>query len=120
MLLRGFAVVSDEDFGKTVLAIQGFRGISDAFMSEEGRIHAGNLKYVLYTNAVYKTGGTLYLGGFHSENYYTPDVPSYICFCCFKPSVLGGETGLINMEKMYQHLDEELKKKLENNDFFCV
>lgn len=118
VLLRGFNVKSDEDFESAVLSIKEFRGISEAFMSEHGRTHVGNLKYVLHTNAIYKTGGTLYLGGFHSENYYTPDVPSYIFFCCHKPSVLGGETGLINMEKVYQHLDKDLKDKLEKNTFF--
>lgn len=120
ILLRGFTIQSDEDFEKTILSIQGFRGISEAFMSEQGRIHVGNLKFVLHTNAVYKTGGTLYLGGFHSENYYTPDVPTYICFCCFKPSTLGGETGLVNMEKVYQQLDGSLKDRLEKNTFFVT
>ena len=85
VLLRGFDIASDEDFENTILSIREFRGINEAFMSEEGRIHVGNLKFVLHTNAVYKTGGTPYLGGFHSENYYTPDVPGYVCFCCFKP-----------------------------------
>jgi len=118
ILLRGFDVSSDEDFEKTILSVQGFQGISEAFMSEQGRIHVGNLKYVLHTNAVYKTGGTLYLGGFHSENYYTPDVPTYICFCCLKPSVRGGETGLVNMEKVFPLLDDDLKKRLEKNTFF--
>lgn len=118
VLLRGFDVNSDSDFENTVLKIQGFKGISEAFMSEEGRIHAGDLKYVLYTNAVYKTGGTLYLGGFHSENYYSADVPGFICFCCLQPSLLGGETGLINMEKIYAQLSDELKMKLEANSFF--
>ena len=118
VLLRGFAIQSDNDFEKTVLSIKGFQGISDVFMSEEGRIHPDGLKYVLHTNAVYKTGGTLYLGGFHSENYYSPDVPGYICFCCLKPSERGGETGLVNMEKVYQHLNDSLKKKLEKNSFF--
>lgn len=120
VLLRGFDIRSDEDFEKTVLSIQGFKGISEAFMSEEGRVHVGKLKYVLHTNAVYKTGGTLYLGGFHSENYYTPDVPAYICFCCFKPSLSGGETGIINMEKVYSHLDDDLKNKLEKQPFFVT
>ena len=55
LLLRGFAIASDEDFEKTILSIQGVRGISDAFMSEEGRIHPDKLKFVLHTNAVYKT-----------------------------------------------------------------
>ncbi len=117
VLLRGFEVASDADFERTVLSIQGLKGISEAFMSEEGRIHAGHLHYVLHTNAVYKTGGTLYLGGFHSENYYSADVPGVICFYCAKPSQLGGETGLINMEKVYQQLDNDLKIQLEKNTF---
>lgn len=117
VLLRGFSISSEEEFEKTVLSIRGMRGISDAFMSEQGRIPVGNLKYVLHTNAVYKTGGTLYLGGFHSENYYSPDVPAYISFCCLKPSALGGETGLINMEKIYPFLNNELKERLEQRPF---
>ena len=118
VLLRGFDVASDEDFEKTVVGIPGFRGISEAFMSEEGRIPVGNLHYVLHTNAVYKTGGTVYLGGFHSENYYSPDVPEYICLFCRQPSNTGGETGLINMEKVYRFLDDSLKNKLEERNFF--
>lgn len=118
VLLRGFDLKTDEDFEKSVLSIQGFRGISEAFMSEQGRIHVDNLKYVLHTNSVYKTGGTLYLGGFHTENYYTPDVPTYICFYCRKPSDVGGETGLINMEKVYAELPADIKEKLESNTFF--
>ena len=120
VLLRGFDVTSDEDFENTVLCIKGLRGIRETFMSEEGRIHAGHSKYVLYTNAVYKTGGTLYLGGFHNENYYVPDVPAYISFCCLKPSLQGGETGLINMANVYQFLDNSLKEKLEKNSFFVT
>lgn len=118
VLLRGFAIASDQDFENTVLSLQGFQGISEAFMSEEGRIHPNNLHYVLYTNAVYKTGGTLYLGGFHSENYYSPDMPGYICFGCLQPSILGGETGLVNAEKIYQELSADLKNKLEQRSFF--
>ncbi len=119
LLLRGFDIKTDEDFEKAVLSIQEFKGISDAFMSEEGRVHTGNLKYVLHTNAMYKTGGTVYLGGFHSENYYSADVPGYISFCCFKPSIRGGETGLINMAKVYHYMDEKLKKKLEKSTFLA-
>ena len=118
VLLRGFAVFSEEDFEATILNIQGLQPISDAFMSEEGRVHTGDSKYVLHTNAVYKTGGTLYLGGFHSENYYSTDVPGYIFFSCLEPSRLGGETGLINMKKIYRKMDESLKKRLEAHSFF--
>ena len=100
VLLRGFDVATDEQFEKIILSIPEFRGISDAFMSENGRTQVDGLKYVLHTNSVYKTGGTLYLGGFHTENYYSPDVPGYICFCCFQASHAGGETGLINTAKI--------------------
>ena len=120
VLLRGFTIPTAKDFEDTILSIKGMRGISDAFMSEEGRIQADGLKYVLHTNAVYKTGGTVYLGGFHSENYYNPDVPSYISFCCFKPSLRGGETGLINMSKVYQELPQSLQEKLQKNPFFVA
>lgn len=118
LLFRGFDIKADKDFEDAILSIQGLHGISDAFMAEHGRERVGDLKYVLYTNTIYKTGGTLYLGGFHSENYYSADVPGFISFCCFKPSNLGGETGLINMEKVYEHLSDDLKKKLEEKPFF--
>lgn len=118
ILLRGFHIESDKQFEQLVLSIPQLRGISEAFMSENGRVPVGDLKYVLHTNSVYKTGGTLYLGGFHTENYYSPDVPGYICFYCQEPSNLGGETGIINTQKIYNHLSDSLKAKLEKNSFF--
>lgn len=118
LLFRGFDIQTDQDFEKSILSIDGLQGISDAFMAEHGRERVGDLKYVLHTNTIYKTGGTLYLGGFHSENYYTADVPGFISFCCLKPSTLGGETGLVNMEKVYEHLNDDLKRKLEKAPFF--
>lgn len=118
LLFRGFDIQSDKDFENAILSINGLHGMSEAFMSEHGRERVDGLKYVLHTNTIYKTGGTLYFGGFHSENYYIPDVPGFISFCCRKPSKIGGETGLINMEKVYEHLDDELKKKLENSPYF--
>jgi alpha-ketoglutarate-dependent taurine dioxygenase len=118
VLLRGFDVSSDNQFEKIILSIPHFRGIKEAFMAENGRVHVGDLKYVLHTNSVYKTGGTLYLGGFHTENYYSPDVPGYICFYCNDPAPLGGETGIINTEKIYRNLNSDLKEKLEKSTFF--
>lgn len=118
LLFRGFDVQSDKDFETSILSINGLQGISQAFMAEHGREGVDGLKFVLHTNTIYKTGGTLYLGGFHSENYYSPDVPGFISFCCLKPADLGGETGLINMEKVYENLDQELKNKLESNPYF--
>jgi alpha-ketoglutarate-dependent taurine dioxygenase len=118
LLFRGFDIQSDQDFENAILSVNGLHGIREAFMAENGRERVDGLKYVLHTNTIYKTGGTLYLGGFHSENYYIPDAPGFISFCCLKPSKRGGETGLINMQKVYEQLDDELKKKLEHHSFF--
>lgn len=118
VLLRGFNISSDEAFEQTVLSIPEFCGISNAFMAENGRTSVAGRQYVLHTNSIYKTGGTLYLGGFHTENYYSTDVPAYISFCCLEPSRLGGETGIINTQKIYDDLEPELKSKLENNAYF--
>ncbi len=117
VLLRGFAIDSDEQFEQAILSIPAFRPISEAFMAENGRVPVGDLKYVLHTNSVYKTGGTLYLGGFHTENYYSPDVPAYIFFYCAQPSELGGETGIISTKKVYSDLDVSLKQKIEQSSF---
>ncbi|MBA4696767.1 MAG: TauD/TfdA family dioxygenase [Legionella sp.] len=118
ILFRGFPLETDAAFEEAVLRVRGLRGISDVFMAEAGRIHAGKLKYVLHTNAIYKTGGTLYLGGFHSENYYSTDVPTYLAFCCLQPSRVGGETGLINTTRFYPLLSQPLRETLENRSFF--
>lgn len=39
-------------------------------------------------------------------------------FYCNEPSPLGGETGIINTEKLYRHLSNDLKEKLEKKTFF--
>ena len=66
-------------------------------MAEPGRQLVEGTQFVYYTNKFFKTGGSFYLGGFHTENYYTPSIPNYICFFCIRLSTFGGETGLLNM-----------------------
>ena len=118
VLLRGFNVSSTKEFEQSILSINGMHGMSHLFMSEPGRERVDGLDYVFHTNSKIKTGGALHLGGFHTENYYSPDVPNYISFCCFNPAKLGGETGLINMASVYEKLDTSLKEQLEKKSFF--
>ena len=118
VLLRGFSIHSTKDFEKTVLSIQGMQGMRHLFMSEPGRERVDNLEYVFHTNTKVKTGGALHLGGFHQENYYSPDVPQSIAFFCVEPAKMGGETGLINMASVYEKLDTSLKEQLEKKSFF--
>lgn len=118
VLLRGFKVSTTKMFEEAILSIQGMQGMGHLFMSEPGRTHVDGLSYVFHTNSKVKTGGTLHLGGFHNENYYSPDVPNYISFCCLTPAQYGGETGLINMGSVYEKLDSNLQEKLEKSPFF--
>jgi alpha-ketoglutarate-dependent taurine dioxygenase len=81
-------------------------------MSEEGRTVVEGTTYVLYTNTKYKTGGAFERANFHTENYFVPDVPRFIAFCCLTPSWMGGETGLVNTAKLYEDLPGRLQQSL--------
>ena len=89
-------------------------------MSQPGREVVKGTRLVLHTNNLYRTGGSLYLGGFHSENYYSPDVSSYISFFCEQASQVGGETGLVNAAKLFSDLPEELKTALKQRAYWVA
>lgn len=118
ILFRGFEINSENAFENALLKIEGLKGMKEYFMSEVGREKVVGTDYVHHTNTIFSTGGSIYLGGFHNENYFSLDVPSYIAFCCLEPSVLGGETGLINMGKVYEQLRPGLQEILEKQAFY--
>jgi alpha-ketoglutarate-dependent taurine dioxygenase len=120
VLFRGFDVRSARDFEKAVLSLSGFEGIDGCLMSERGRDRVEDTRFVLYTNKLYRTGGSLYLGGFHCENFYSPDVPRFIAFYCDRASDLGGETGLVNTAGLYAALPQLLKHQLEAQPFWAT
>jgi hypothetical protein len=76
--------------------------------------------FVFHSNNLYRTGGSLYLGGFHPENYYSPDVPSYIAFFCEQASRIGGETGLVNTAKLFNDLPDALKTRLTQRAYWVA
>jgi alpha-ketoglutarate-dependent taurine dioxygenase len=120
VLLRGFRITSDHEFESLVCELFPQRCISNALLAEPGRNIVPGNQFVLYTNELYKTGGTLTpVGGFHTENYYIPDVPGVVAFYCHTPSRLGGETGLIDMAAMYDELPNSVREALEDQAF-CV
>jgi hypothetical protein len=118
VLIRGFNVFSEAEFEQGVTNIKQIDAMDGYFMAEPGRSLVDGCKYVHYTNKKYKTGGTLKLGGFHTENHYTCDVPAFISFWCRKPSLIGGETGLVHMGNVYEGLNDSIKKKLNTATFF--
>lgn len=120
ILIRGFDIRTDVDFERAVLKIRHFHAMENTFMREEGRDRVSGTKSVLHTNTIYKTGGALKIPTFHTENYFTTDVPHYICFFCITPSTKGGETGMTNMEKIYGGLNSRLREKLEETTLFTI
>jgi alpha-ketoglutarate-dependent taurine dioxygenase len=124
ILLRGFAVDSPGDFERVILSIRGMCGIDEMLLSEPGRELVDGTRFVFCTNALLKTGGTLNLGSFHTENYFLPEVPRYIAFLCQVAGGLGGETGLLNDVKLYAALPDTLRRKLEERTcaagFFAI
>jgi alpha-ketoglutarate-dependent taurine dioxygenase len=113
VLLRGLPITSTRDFEETLFSIGALRSMRGIFMAEAGRVHVSGSERIFYTNAIVKTGGTVMLGGFHSESYYVSDVPSFITFCCLEEPWMGGETGMVHMARAYQELGDPLKAKLE-------
>ena len=120
VLLRGFDLRCPQDFESATFAISYLHGINECLMSEPGREPIQDTRFVLHTNNLYRTGGSLYLGGFHSENYYSPDVPSYIAFFCEQASRIGGETGLVNTAKLFSDLPDALKTQLKQRAYWVA
>lgn len=117
LLMRGFEIDSDIDFEKQLLSIRGVVGMREILFSEPGRTLSEGTQYVFSTNTLLKTGGALKFGMFHSENYFTPDVPQYISFFCRTPSALGGETGLINTSGILASLPDAIKRRFEESSW---
>lgn len=117
VLLRGFDVGSAADFEQAVVSIRGLSPMPGYFMSEPGRSLVEGTRAVFETNTFFRTGGDFYFGGFHTENYRSPDVPQFQSFCCFKVPWLGGETALVHMANAYAELDPELRALLERDAF---
>jgi hypothetical protein len=113
LLVRGFEVESPADFERQLLSIRGMCGMDEVLLSEPGRVRVNGTRFVFHTNTLMKTGGAFEFPYFHTENYYVPDVPRYISFWCQTPGELGGETGLVNVTKVYADLPAVLQRKLE-------
>src|SRR5436190_16964157 len=120
VLFRGFAIESSRQIEDVLLAFKGFRPMGGYFMGGDERGDAvKGTKYIFETNRLFKTGGDFRFGGIHSENYYSPDVPSLQCFCCLKRPWFGGETALIHMAHAYAEVRQRLAAKLESEAFLA-
>jgi len=120
VLLRGFQVASESDFEESLLSIHGVQAMNRYFMSEPGREVIRGTNSVWTTNSEHRTGGTFDFHAFHSENFYTTDVPAIQSFWCKRAPWLGGETALTHMAYAYGELDAALKSRLESEPVWAV
>lgn len=120
VLLRGFQVASEPDFEESLSSIHGVQAMSCYFMSEAGREVIKGTRSVWSTNTEHKTGGTFDFHAFHSENFYTTDVPAIQSFWCKKAPWFGGETAFTHMAHAYSELDAALQSRLESEPVWAV
>jgi alpha-ketoglutarate-dependent taurine dioxygenase len=111
ILLRGFQISDEKTFESVIMAIDGVRPMSTYFMSETGRDRVEGTEAVFNTNTFIRTGGGFHIGGFHSENFYTTDVPGLQSFWCKAEPWLGGETALVQSSKVFDELPAKLRQK---------
>ncbi|MFO0758587.1 MAG: TauD/TfdA family dioxygenase [Byssovorax sp.] len=113
VLFRGFAVEKARQFEAAIKSIEGVVPMQRYFMPEEGRDLVDDTESVFFTNRYMKTGGSFAFPSFHSENFYTTDVPALQTFWCETVPWIGGESGLIHMANGFADLPPELQAKLE-------
>ena len=119
VLLRGFAIRTPADFERATRGIVGLRAIPSYLCMEPGRERLDGTQTVLCTNRGFRTGGGWSITGFHSENYYAPEVPNFQAFCCLSEPRLGGETAFVNMAAVYAALSPELRERLEARPYLA-
>lgn len=120
LLIRGFEVRTAQDFEAAMGCVEGLHPMSSYVGIERGRDNIAGTRAVFCTSSTIRTGGGLPFTGFHSENYYSPQVPTLQAFCCLKAPWLGGETGLIHSAAAYAELPAEMRRRLEAQPFLAA
>jgi alpha-ketoglutarate-dependent taurine dioxygenase len=114
VLLRGWQIGQDVEFEKSIFSLNGITPMRAPLFVEPGRDVVPGTEHVHFTNTKLKTGGSFQFPGlyFHSENFYQDEVPGYQFFWSKKPSLLGGETAVIQMAHAFQQLGQDLRQRL--------
>lgn len=119
VLFRGFRVLSAPAMDRALRRVDGLLLMSGYFMHELGRDRLAGTTALFTTNTLYHTGGSFRFGGFHTENYYSADVPAYLVFGCLRAPWLGGETALVHLARVFDELPLDLRTRLEEATFFA-
>jgi alpha-ketoglutarate-dependent taurine dioxygenase len=119
VIFRGFPVASAAQFERVLGAIPGFVPIAETFMCQPGRVLTHGAQFVFETDVTTVTGGAFSFG-FHSEHYFSPDVPAYHCFAALSAPRFAGETALVKTSRVFEELPEDLKRRLRQTAVACA
>ncbi|MCH9684283.1 MAG: TauD/TfdA family dioxygenase [Deltaproteobacteria bacterium] len=119
VLIRGFGIDSPRRFEQALAEVKPLHAMSTYLMLEPGRETLPGTRTVWCTNRNIRTGGGLALTGFHTENYYSPQVPSFVAFACLSRPWLGGETAVVRMDRVFAQLDADLQERLRDGPFLA-
>lgn len=118
VIFRRFQLRNENDFDRVIRAIRGFHPMSETFMTQVGRKPIGETPAVFATDTNLVTGGG-FTFSFHSEHYYSADVPSFHCWVCLTAPWFGGHTALVSSAGVYDELSEAMKLRLREHAFAC-
>jgi len=115
LLFRGFAVGTAAQLESALAGLTWAEAMNGYFMAEPGRALDPGAQHVFHTNTLFKTGGSFSVpgDGFHSENYYSTDIPRFQAFWCARAPWLGGETAFCVMARAFASLNIATRHALE-------
>jgi alpha-ketoglutarate-dependent taurine dioxygenase len=102
ILFRGFDVETAQRFERFASAI------TPQLFNENGEHPRASVSGNVYTPVFYPPEKQLL---WHNENSFNHQWPMKIFFCCVRPADRGGETPLVDSRKVFDALDEGLKRR---------
>ena len=106
ILLRGFGVTEVDDFAQVVNHCD----LGNLYNYDKCAVVRKKIKEGMYTSIIGPPALNVPL---HNEKSYSADFPSHIYFNCVTPAKKGGNTPLLDGQKLWQSLPEQLKQKLD-------
>ena len=120
IVFRGFPVSGYREYEDFIDALFPKQAITQYFMSEPGRTLIPGTRKLFDTDSRKKGLFKYYLGGAHSENFFSSDVPAYLCFWNKRVAPKGGETAVIDGQGLYTDLSPSLQKKLGEKEVLAA
>jgi alpha-ketoglutarate-dependent taurine dioxygenase len=107
VLFRGFDVQTVEAFHKTVSCFDG-----EEIEYRERSSPRTEVTRRIYTSTEYPADQSIFP---HNENSYAHVWPRRIFFFCLLPATEGGETPIVDVRKVYDSIDPEIRQRFETS-----